>query len=131
MTRDVYLDSSALAKLVVPEPETGTLGRYLAGYDRHVSSALAITELGRAVARRSTGDVGRALEVLDRLVLVDVRRVILERAAGLAPATMRSLDAIHVASAIEIRDSIDAFVTYDARQGDVARLHGFRVVAPA
>jgi predicted nucleic acid-binding protein len=130
MTGAVYVDSSALVKLIVVEAESNELLRYLADSSAWVASSLAIVEVGRAVSRRSEIDVAATTEVLARLTLVDARRDILERAAGLAPATLRSLDAIHVATAIEVRDSIEAVVTYDLRLADAVRTHGFSPVSP-
>jgi predicted nucleic acid-binding protein len=126
----VYLDSSALVKLVAVEPESDHLREHLTDRPTWVASSLVVVELGRALGRRRGLDASIAFNVLDRLVLVDVDRRILERAAGLAPAELRSLDAIHIASAIEVRDDIEAIVTYDARLAAAARVHGFTAVAP-
>ena len=130
MTDAVYLDASALVKLIAAEAESAALLDYLTGRQRQVASALVVVELGRTLGRRPEVDAGRAFDVLDRLILIEVDRRILDRAAGLAPAGLRSLDAIHLASAVEVRDSIEALVTYDDRLADAARVHGFATVAP-
>ena len=96
-----------------------------------IASSIAIVEFGRTLARKAGLDPTMASEVIGRLVLVDADRMIMDRAAGLPPTALRSLDAIHLATAIEVRDSIDAVVTYDARLAAAARAHGFAVVAPA
>jgi predicted nucleic acid-binding protein len=75
--------------------------------------------------------VVRAREVLDGLVLVDVTTATFEAAARLDPAILRTLDAIHLASALDLGDDLDGLVTYDARLGDAARAHGVAVTAPA
>ena len=130
VTGVVYVDTSALVKLVVPEAESAALVGHLAGTEFQVTSSIAIVELGRSLGRRPDVSSSRAFELLDRLMLIEADRRILERAAGLAPARLRSLDAIHLATAIEVRDAIDAVVTYDARLAAAARVHGFTVIAP-
>ena len=131
MTGGVYVDSSALVKLVAVEAESSALVAHLEGHPVQIASSIVIVELVRSLGRRAGVDVARAFAIIDHLELVDVDRRILDRAAGLAPAELRSLDAIHLATAIEVRGSVDAVVTYDARLGAAARVHGFTVIAPA
>ena len=131
MTGALYIDSSALVKLVALERESAALQGHLRDRPVQIASSIAIVEFGRALARKEELDPTMASEVIGRLVLVDADRRIMDRAAGLAPAALRSLDAIHLATAIEVRDSIEAVVTYDARLAAAARIHGFEVVAPA
>lgn len=130
MSGAVYLDSSALVKLVAVEQESEDLRRHLQDRATWIASSLVVVELGRALGRRPDADASIASDVLERLVLVDVDRRILERAASLSPAELRSLDAIHLATAIEVRESIEDVVTYDARLTAAARVHGFRTAAP-
>ena len=130
MSEAAYVDTSALVKLVALEAESEHLRRHLQQRSTWVASALVVVELGRALGRRPDADTSIGQDVLDRLVLVDVDRRILERAAGLAPAELRSLDAIHLATAIEVRDSIEDVVTYDGRLAAAVRVHGFRTAAP-
>jgi predicted nucleic acid-binding protein len=130
VTDAIYVDTSALVKLIVAEAESSELLAYLRNRPTRIASAIAIVELGRALGRRPGVDAARAFQLLDRLVLVEADRRILEHAASLAPAELRSLDAIHLATAIEVRDSIDAVVTYDDRLAAAARGHGFAQVAP-
>jgi hypothetical protein len=126
-----YFDTSALVKLVVAEAETAPLRAWLAAADRSpASSDLARAELIRAVRRVAPDRVVRAREVLDGLVLVDVTTATFEAAARLDPAILRTLDAIHLASALDLGDDLDGLVTYDARLGDAARAHGVAVTAP-
>ena len=127
----VYMDSSALVKLVAEEPESTALAAHLRGGSIQIASSIVIVEFRRTIARKDGLEATRAFEIIDRLVLVDADRRIMDRAAGLPPAELRSLDAIHLATAIEVRDSIGAVVTYDARLAAAARVHGFTVIAPA
>lgn len=94
-----YLDASALAKLVVVEPETAALENDAAHRAGLLSSRLGATELRRAATRAAARDVIRQVEdVLDAVVIVEVSPAILERAGRLAPAELRTLDAIHLVS---------------------------------
>jgi hypothetical protein len=129
----VYLDSSALVKLVVTEPESRALMERLRRWPGRVSSALALTELPRALRRAGFGAVvrRRAREVLARIALVDVDRRILSAAAALEPRTLRTLDAIHLATALTVREDLDAIVTYDRRLRAAAERAHLEVVAPA
>lgn len=128
----LYLDSSALVKLVLREPEAAALFELvLAGPRPLMSSALARTEVVRAVAPQGPAAIGRATILLSDLHLIGMDDVILDRAAGLPPPTLRSLDAIHLAAAIAVRDQLAALITYDRRLGDAAREAGFKVEAPA
>jgi len=129
----VYADASALVKLVVHEPETDSLRAYLAAHPAVVSSALVVTEVRRAVARVSSraGLADRARLVLDGVTLLVVDLAILERAAALRPPELRTLDAIHVATALSLGDDLLAFVTYDDRQAASARRERVPVVRPA
>lgn len=127
-----YLDSSALVKLVVREEGTDALRAWLSSRPGAVSSSIAVTEVRRAVgrvsARRSLSD--RARLVLDGVALLAVDVSVLETAAGLKPPELRTLDAIHVASALSLGADLLAFVTYDDRQGVAARRAGLPVVKP-
>ncbi len=128
----VYLDASAIVKLVVREGESDALQAFLASHPAAVTSAVAVTEVRRAIARvsarRELSD--RVRLVLDGIALLALEGEILEKAARLAPPELRTLDAIHVASALAIRSDLLAFVTYDARQRSAARKAGLPVEAP-
>lgn len=129
----IYLDSSALVKLVVTEPESAALLELLAAWPDRVSSGLALTEVPRAIRRAGLGaaERRRAQHVLARLVLVDVDRRIVTRAAPLDPPALRTLDAIHVATALLLGDDLGALVTYDARLAAAARRAGLEILTPA
>ena len=128
----VHPDSSALVKLVVREPESDDLRAFLGENPATVSSALAVTEVRRAVGRlsprRSLSD--RARLVLDGVALLEMELEILEKAASLLPAELRTLDAIHIASALSLGTDLLAFVSYDDRQRNAARKAGLPLVQP-
>ena len=125
----LYLDSSAIVKLVAPEPETAELVEAIRLDPVAVSSALARTEVVRAV-RRSGGSVPRARRVLDGIALAPIDEGILRGAAELAPPRLRTLDAIHLATALSLREEIASFVTYDDRLAAAATSAGLTVDAP-
>lgn len=131
-----YADASALVKLVRIEAETEALRAYLAGADL-VSSELVLTEIPRAIRRAVAQEpklpldllLERAGELIDVLALRPLDRPLLAGAGAIAEPALRALDAIHVASAVDL-DPIEAFVTYDERQAAAARLAGLRTMAP-
>jgi hypothetical protein len=129
----VYLDSSALVKLVVTEPESTALMDLLRTRPDRVSSAIALTEVPRALRRAGfgTAERRRARALLARVALVDVDRRILAAAAVLDPPTLRTLDAIHLATALAVRDDLVALVTYDRRLRAAAERAQLDVLAPA
>jgi len=129
----VYFDTSALVKLIHTEPETAALRRFLRRHrdDGRVCSALSRTELVRAAQRGGARAVGQARLLLQGLDQVRLDSRILDDAAVLAPADLRSLDAIHLACARVIGTELRAVVTYDARMSRAAQSLGLPVVSPA
>jgi len=128
----LYLDSSALMKLVVSEAESGALRSYLAERrsDDRMAAALARTEVVRAVAmHRSIELVETARSIVARLHLVPLNNRLLDAAATTLPPELRTLDAIHLAAAMTAPD-LRAIVTYDTRLTDAAATAGLAVVAP-
>jgi len=131
-----YADASALVKLVREEAESEALRTYLDGADL-VSSELVLTEIPRAVRRAAAHDpalpldllLERAGELVDAVALRPLDQALLAGAGALAEPALRALDAIHVASAVDL-DPFEAFVTYDERQAAAARLAGLRTMAP-
>jgi predicted nucleic acid-binding protein len=131
-----YADASALVKLVREETESGALRAYLAGADL-VSSELILTEIPRAVRRAAAHDpalpldllLERAGEVVNAVALRPLDGALLAGAGALAEPALRALDAIHVASAVDLYP-LEAFVTYDERQAAAARLAGLRTMTP-
>ena len=126
-----YVDTSALVKLVVAETETVALRSWLQETDRElVASDLARTELIRAVRRSVPDRLLQARAVLDSVTLVEVRTSTFEGAGRLDPVGLRSLDAIHLAAALDLGDDLEGLVTYDDRLAEAAIANGIPVVAP-
>jgi len=128
----VYLDASALVKLVVREPESVALMEFLREHPDRVSSALALAEVPRALRRARFGaaERRRAREVLARVALVDIDRRALAAAAAIEPPTVRTLDAIHLATALALREDLAALVTYDRSLAVAAERADLPVQAP-
>lgn len=129
----LYLDSSALVKLVQQERESAALRGYLRRHrgDGRVTSALSRVEVVRAVAGGGAPAVGHARRILARVDQIHVDRSLLDQAAMLAPSTLlRSLDAIHLASATLLGSDLLAVLTYDARMAEIASVIGMPVRGP-
>jgi predicted nucleic acid-binding protein len=129
--RATYVDSSALVKLVVPEPESAALRAFLRRRRPLIASALARVEVARAVLPLGAPGLRAGRAALSRVTLVRVNDRVLDSAASLLPAELRALDAIHVATAHELRHRLAQLVTYDARMAAAATNLGLRVVAPS
>lgn len=128
----VYADTSALAKLVVAERETAALRAWIASEEPAlVASDLVRTELMRAARRTAPDRAVVVRSVLDAITLLKATSATFETAGRLEPAGMRSLDALHLASALELGDDLDGFLTYDERLAEAARAQGMTVVAPS
>lgn len=125
----LYLDASAIVKLVRRERESEALVEQVRGDPEVVSCAIAWTEVIRAT-RRARANTARAVAVLSGIALVPVDDGILRGAADLAPATLRTLDALHVATALSLREDLDAVIAYDDRLIAAARREGLTVRVP-
>ena len=127
-----YLDTSALAKLVVAESETDALRAWLAEQDRTlVSCDMIRTELTRAVRRVAPDRILHPHALLDGLTLLTLPTSVFASAGRLEPDELRSLDAIHLATALELGDDLEALVASHDRLQHAARLNGIEVMAPA
>ena len=126
----IYIDSSALAKLVLDEKESPALDDFLASKPVRVSSALTTVEMRRAVSRRAPTKLVDAQRVLGGLTLMPIDPAILHTAVLLEPAALRTLDAIHLASALVIRDELEAFVAYDDQLLEAATRLGIPTASP-
>jgi predicted nucleic acid-binding protein len=126
----VYLDSSAFVKLVLPEPETPALLEALEDVARIVASEVLEVEVLRAT-RRGGGELATALTQLAAVRLLRMNGGIRTNAAELDPLSVRSLDAIHVATALSLGDRLDGLYTYDERMASAAREAGLDVRAPS
>lgn len=126
----VYLDSSALVKLVVAETESDALAGHLRAHPDRVSCALARVEVIRAVRAHGQQAVIRARQLLQRISLVRVDDLLLDEAAALNHANLRSLDAIHLAAARALGHGLTEVVTFDRRMAHAAERMGLVVAAP-
>lgn len=128
----VYLDTSAFVKLAIPEPETAALIAALPTKARLVASEILEVEALRA-ARRATGEDGAtsARAQLAGVRLLPLTDQIRRRACELEPATLRSLDAIHIATALDLGELLTCVYAYDARMVSAATEAGLLVFAPA
>jgi predicted nucleic acid-binding protein len=127
----VYLDTSALVKLVLQEDQSDALRQFLdETSSQPATSEIAEVELLRAIARHDDQLTKRGLEILTQLVLLPLTTSMRLRASYLAPSTMRSLDALHVATALEIQSDLECLVSYDERMLRSASDAGIKVVSP-
>lgn len=128
--RLAYLDTSAFVKLPLEESEHAALREELARWDGYVSSALLRVEAVRACARYGPEYAEQARAGLATIALLPVDDAILDAAASLAPATLRSLDAVHIATARSIGGDVGTMLVYDERMYDAARDAGLPVARP-
>jgi uncharacterized protein len=127
----LYLDTSVLGRILLDEPDTAAIRRELGRFERHISSRLLRVEL------RRLGLLKDMLEHVDKLlsgkVLIPLDDTILAAAETIAPSMVRTLDAIHLATAVRLADAgqLDALMTYDKQLADGAREHGITVLSPS
>jgi predicted nucleic acid-binding protein len=129
----IYFDTSALLKLVFDETESAALVEWLTAMTDipKVSSDLSTVELLRTCRRVDEGAVEGANFLLGGIDLLPIDRGIVEMAASLVPSDLRSLDAIHLASALSVKADLTALVAYDVRLCSAAAEAGVEVVSPA
>lgn len=129
----IYLDTSAAAKLVLPEPESDALAVFLVERISTplVSSVLLYPELVRAVNRHRPALAERAAALLQRIMTVPLDHAIVVSSATIGNPLVRTLDALHLATAVAIRGELDALLTYDKRLAESAAAVGLTVAAPA
>ena len=123
-----YADSSALVKLAVDEAESGAVRLFLGQFDEVATSRVGLVETRRAIARAG-GDVAIAIDILRAINPIELDVALAESAAAIHPTRLRTLDAIHLASALRLY-AVDAFVTYDDRLAAAARAVGLTVASP-
>jgi hypothetical protein len=127
-----YVDTSAVVKLVVAEPESAALRAWLLEPGRElVACDLVRTELLRVVRRVAPEVMVQARNVLETITLVQVSTSMFEGAGRVDPVDLRSLDAVHLAAALELGDDLEGVLTYDERLAAAANLNGIRIVAPS
>lgn len=122
--RMLYVDSSAVAKVLLPEPESAALRTYLDGRGQPGSSVLVEVEVRRAVRRVRPDLRGEADRILAQVVLIQLDDAIVTRAATIVPPQVRSFDAIHIASALLLGEELEAVVTYDERMSEALERRG-------
>ena len=129
----IYLDSSALVKLILEESESRALARWLA--ERAdlalVSSAIHRAEVPRAIWRANPSALPRSLRQVRGVEKIGLSTDVLDSAAAVPPQSLRALDAIHLASALSVRRELTAFVAYDKRLLDAAKDAGLPTASPA
>lgn len=126
----VYVDASALGRVLLGEPDAPAVRRELSRFDQHVASRLLRVELRRLALRHDR--VEAAGELLAAVALVPVHAEVLDEAETLPPASVATLDAIHLATALRLAAAgdLDAIMTYDARLAAGAAHHGLAVLTP-
>jgi predicted nucleic acid-binding protein len=127
----IYLDTSAFLKLVKPEPETAAFEAFVDGRADFVASARLAVEARRGALRRAPRSLPRVDLLLRDVELVAMSPAIVESASRLPDPLLRSLDAIHLATAILLRSDLELFVTYDSRLADAAAAYGIPTAGPA
>lgn len=126
----IYADTSALVKLVVPEAESSAMHRIATLSRGMFTSVIGATELLRAIRRTHPGRLEVAERILAPMIKLGVTKDVLRLANVVGPASLRTLDAIHLASALTVREELDAFVAYDLRLIEAARAVGLPIVSP-
>jgi hypothetical protein len=122
MAKLIYLDSSSIIKLVIREAESTALIEFLRQLPQRTSSAVAQVEVLRSLHRAGAtqAQLDHAVEILRRLALIRINDAVLESAAELEPFDLRSLDALHLASALSLQPDLEGIVTYDKRMPNPA-----------
>jgi uncharacterized protein len=127
----LYLDTSAVGRILLGEPDASAILRELGRFDQHVSSRLLRVELRRLALRHDL--LAPAEELLGAVALVPLAEELLGAAETVTPATLATLDALHLVTAVHLAEDgfLDTVLTYDARLADGAARHGLTVLAPA
>jgi predicted nucleic acid-binding protein len=128
----IYLDTSAFVKLIRGERETSALEAFLRERPEAllVSSALLVLETRRVILRQAPDQLARADLLLTRIDQVDITRAVREAASRLPDPALRSLDALHLATALQLDRDLEALVTYDSRLAAAAGRQRLPVVTP-
>lgn len=127
----IYLDTSALLKLITPEEHSDALAEFVDGRTDFVSSRLLAVEARRGALRRAPQTLPRVDVFLTGVEMIAVSTTVVEHASRLPDPTLRSLDAIHLATALLVRGEIETVLAYDRRLLAAAAAHGLPTVAPA
>ena len=125
------VDSSALVKLIVNEQHSKSLSSWVDGCKQDLFiSELARTEVSRAIARVDPNLNKQFNAIATRFGVIRVSTQVLTIAAVLSPTTLRTLDAIHLASCVILGDDLTGFVTYDNAQASAASINSIEVITP-
>ena len=129
----IYLDSSALLKLLFQEPDSDALEGWLSSRPTTalVSSELAKIEVIRATRRLGADALPAARALVSQLDIIPLTSSLITESAEVGPPLLRSLDAIHLASALSLRTELTAFVGYDRRLNEAAEAAGLRLIMPS
>jgi predicted nucleic acid-binding protein len=127
----VYLDTSVLGRVLLDEPDTPAIRRELSRFERHISSRLLGVELRRLALREDMSEY--VDELIFGKVLIPLDEEVLVAAETIAPPAVRTLDAIHLATAVRLADAgeLDALMTYDKQLAVGARRHNITVLSPS
>lgn len=125
-----YVDTSAFVKLVLGEEEAAALRTELTTWEGAVASRLLRTEAIRACARYGQTFADLAREALNAVALLPLDDDVLDAAAAVEPGGLRTLDALHLATALSVGDDVGAMLVYDARLASAAEQAGLRVLSP-
>jgi predicted nucleic acid-binding protein len=129
--RALYIDTSALIKLAVPEPESEAMVELVTGTEfQLVSSEIAEVEAVRTFVKRAPDRLDDCHRILASMIILPLSPSIRLRAEYVKPTHLRSLDAIHLATALEIEPELGAFVSYDNRLLEAARTVGLTALSP-
>lgn len=129
----IYVDTSALLRLIkTDEPGSEAVQHFLAEHDAElVSSALLTVEARRGVLRLRPEGIPKVDLLLGEIEQIGISDAVIESAGRLPDPMLRSLDAIHLATALLIREDVEALLTYDVRLREAAQAHGLATAAPA
>jgi predicted nucleic acid-binding protein len=127
----IYIDTSAIGRILLGEPDAPAVLRDLADFDQHIASRLMRIELRRLALREGLLDA--ADQLLSGVALIPLDDAVLAHAETVPPAIVATLDAIHLATALTLATAgfLDTVMTYDARLADGAEQHGLRVLKPS
>lgn len=127
----VYVDTSALGRVLLGEPDAPAVLHALDGFGEHIASRLLGLELRRLALRYELTE--HANELLAGIALVPIDDALLQEVESVPPASVSTLDSIHLVTAMRLAAAgfVGAVLTYDVRLGEGARHHGLRVVSPS
>jgi len=126
-----YVDASAFLKLVARETHSTAMRRFAEKNDGNlVSSDLMRTEAIRSARRHSKAALAEIRARLEVLTILSLSPEVFDRASELDPGILRTLDALHISSALSLGDELEALVTYDLRMAGAAAFHGVRTISP-